>query len=65
MDAYVVGEFEPIKSFEGIVIAVVLREDDDDPKLVITKSRVKYTDEQIMALVEFQERFFKSRIVRS
>lgn len=62
-DAYVIGEFEGIKKFEGYVIAVILREDDVENKLVVCKDLQKYTKEQIEALVEFQERFFKSSVI--
>ena len=62
-DAYVVGEFEPIKKFEGYVIAVILREDDVEDKLVVCKDLRKYTKQQIEALVEFQERFFQSNVI--
>ncbi len=59
LDAYVLGIFEPLEHFEGRCIAVIHRLDDDDDKLVLAPDRVRYTDEQILALTEFQERFFK------
>jgi len=62
-DAYVIGEFEAINQFEGYVIAVILREDDVEDKLVVCKDLRKYTKEQIEALVEFQERFFQSSVI--
>ena len=64
IDAYVLGIFEPIEKFEGICIAIIHRIDDDDDKLVIAPKNVNYTDEQIDALTEFQERFFKHVILR-
>lgn len=63
LDAYVLGEFEPLDEFEGRVIAIIRRLNDDDDKLVVTKDK-NYTNEQIYALTEFQERFFKSIIIR-
>lgn len=62
LDAYVLGIFEPLRDFTGRCIAVVHRADDDDDKLVLIPEGVEYTDVQIMALVEFQERFFESTI---
>ena len=62
-DAYVIGEFEAIEKFEGYVIAVILREDDVEDKLVVCKELRKYTKQQIEALVEFQERFFQSSVI--
>ena len=64
IDAYVLGVFEPIEHFEGICIAIIHRTDDDDDKLVVVPEGKKYSDEQIIALTEFQEKFFKSEIIR-
>ena len=64
LDCYVLGVFEPIKDFNGECIAVIHRLDDDDDKLVIAPKGKNYSDEAIDALTEFQERFFKHRIVR-
>ena len=50
LDAYVLGEHKPLDTFEGRVIAVIHRLND--------------TDEQICALVEFQEQWFKIEILR-
>lgn len=64
LDAYVHGVFEPVKTFIGRCIAIVRRTNDDDDKLVVVPEGREYSDEQIRALVEFQERFFKSVIFR-
>jgi len=64
IDAYVVGEFKPIEEFKGTVIALIHRTNDNDDKLVVAHDGVNYTDEQIIALTEFQERFFESIIIR-
>lgn len=65
LDAYVLGVFEPLAEFEGRCIAVIHRLDDDDDKLVLAPSGKVYSDEQIRALIEFQERFFVSEIIRT
>jgi inorganic pyrophosphatase len=64
LDAYVLGVFDPIETFTGHCLAIMHRLDDDDDKLIIAPEGRQYNDEQIQALVEFQERFFKSIIVR-
>ena len=64
LDAYVLGEFEPVSFSEGKVIAVIHRTNDDDDKLVVSKNGKDYSDEAIKALTEFQERFFESIIIR-
>lgn len=63
LDAYVLGVFEPLKEFTGKCIAVICRVDDED-NLVLAPHNKEYTNDQIRALTEFQERFFKSVIVR-
>lgn len=62
VDAYVVGVFEPLETYEGYVIAYITRSDDVEFKLVVSERRGKYSKEQIEALVEFQERFYKSEV---
>lgn len=62
VDAYVLGVFEPLETYEGYVIACITRSDDVEFKLVVSERRGKYSKEQIEALVEFQERFYKSEI---
>ncbi len=64
LDAYVVGVFEPIAEFSGEVIAVIHRLNDDDDKLVVAPRNVKYSDDAIRALTEFQEKYFQSIILR-
>jgi inorganic pyrophosphatase len=64
LDAYILGVFEPIKNFEGICIAVLHRLNEDDDKLIVVPANTNYTDEQIDALTEYQERFFKHIIIR-
>ena len=64
LDAYVLGEHEPIESFNGEVIAIIHRTNDDDDKLVVMEKGRDYTDDQIRALTEFQERWFESIIIR-
>ena len=65
LDAYVLGVFEPIEEFEGKCIAIIHRLNDNDDKLIVVPENKNYSDEQIMSLTEFQERFFKSEIIRS
>ena len=64
LDAYVLGTFEPIEEYKGIVIAIIHRLNDDDDKLVVTPPNKSYTNDQILALTEFQERWFDVEIIR-
>ena len=63
LDAYIIGIDTPLTQFKGMVIAVILREDDCEAKLVISADHHHFTADEIMAFVHFQERYFKSRIV--
>lgn len=64
LDAYLVGEFEPVPTSNGKVIAVIHRTNDDDDKLVVSKDGKDYSDDAIRALTEFQEKYFESEILR-
>ena len=64
LDCYVLGIFEPVDSFRGKCIAFIHRTNDNDDKLIIVPEDKTYTDDQIRALTEFQERFFESEIIR-
>lgn len=64
LDAYLVGVFEPVEEFDGHVIAIIHRTNDDDDKLVVASKGIDYSDDAIRAMTEFQERFFKSIIIR-
>ena len=64
LDAYVLGVYEPIEEFEGKVIAIIHRTNDEDDKLVVAPKNINYSDDAIKALTEFQESFFNSIIIR-
>ena len=61
LDAYVLGEFKPLDEFEGKVIAIIHRTNDNDDKLVVAPDNVDYSDDVIRALTAFQERFFRQK----
>ena len=64
VDVYVLGVFEPLEEFTGRCIAVIHRLNDNDDKVIAVPDGVDYNDKQIMALTEFQERFFKSKVIK-
>lgn len=63
LDAYFLGVEGPLEKAEGVCIAVIERVEDDDDKLVVVPSGVKISNEEIEKLVEFQEKWFKHKIV--
>ena len=64
LDCYVLGVFEPLETFTGKCIAIIHRTNDNDDKLVIVPEGRNFSNDQIRALTEFQERFFESIIIR-
>ena len=64
LDAYLLGVFEPVQEFKGTCIAMINRLDDDDKKMIVAPAGIGYSDDAILALTEFQERFFKPEIIR-
>lgn len=61
-DAYLLGVDEPVKMHRGKIIALIEREDDIEDKLVISVGKT-YTIDEIKELVDFQEKFFKTKII--
>ena len=64
VDAYVLGIDKPVNEFIGICIAVIHRTDDEDDKLIIVPEGFSLTDDEIIELIDFQEKYFKSEIIR-
>ena len=64
LDCYVLGEYKPLKEFTGKCIAILRRVKENDDKLIIVADGKEYTDSEIRLLVDFQERFFESIIIR-
>jgi len=62
IDAYVLGPEKAISEFEGLVIAIVKRKDDNENKLVVANHR--YSKEEIKKLINFQEKYFKHQIIQ-
>ncbi|MCH5163117.1 MAG: inorganic pyrophosphatase [Clostridiales bacterium] len=63
-DAYVLGVDEPISEFDGVVIAVIHRLDDNEDKWVVAPSGYQATDEEIIEKTMFQEKYFKTELIR-
>ncbi len=63
INVYLLGVAEPVSEASGIAIGVVLRADDVEDKLIVVPAGVTITVAEMQDRVEFQERFFESRIV--
>ena len=64
-DAYVLGVDQPIKEFDGIVIAIIHRSDDNETKWIVTPENMNFSDEDIIQSTEFQEKYFNVTISRN
>ena len=62
-DVYILGAEKPLDAFDGYVIGAVVREDDCEDKLVAASSDCRYHQGQIAEAVEFQERYFKGKVI--
>ncbi len=65
LDCYILGVFEPLEIFQGKCIAIIHRTNDNDDKLIVVPEGRNYSNTEIRALTEFQERFFESEIIRN
>jgi inorganic pyrophosphatase len=64
LDAYLLGVKKPVEVYTGRCIAVVKRLDDVEDKLVVAPDGQNYTNDEILAMVEFQEKFFTVAVQR-
>jgi inorganic pyrophosphatase len=65
LDAYYLGTQESLEKVDGVVAAIIHRENDDDDKLIVISEGSEISDEEITRATNFQEKFFKSRIIRN
>lgn len=63
-DVYVLGVDETITNCVGKIYAVVERENDVEDKLIVVADNKEYTIEEIKEKIDFQEKYFKYRIVK-
>ncbi|MBR6336633.1 MAG: methyltransferase domain-containing protein, partial [Ruminococcus sp.] len=64
-DVYILGVNEPVQSFEGTVIAVYHRYNDIEDKWIVTPDDMtgSFSKEEILKLIDFQERFFDGVLI--
>ncbi len=61
-DAYIIGVDKPVKTFVGVVIAIIHRHDDVEEKWVVAPEGVKFSKEEIIEQTNFQEKYFNIEI---
>ncbi|MDR2933766.1 MAG: inorganic diphosphatase [Rickettsiales bacterium] len=65
LDAYIIGVNEPLNEFTGRCMAIIHRIDDNDDKLIIVPDGLDLDDETIESEIEFQEKWFKHKMIRT
>lgn len=65
IDAYVLRVNKKLKTFKGVVVAIIKRKDDIEDKLVVMPQNnfENVTEQEIRKFTYFQEKFFNSDIV--
>ena len=63
-DVYIFGTDKPLETFTGKVIAVYHRTNDTEDKWIVSVDGKDYTDEEILKLIEFQEKYFEGYLIR-
>ena len=61
-DVYILGPDEPVEEFTGKVIAVYHRLNDNEDKWIVAPDGTKFSEEEILKAIDFQERFFDGRL---
>ena len=62
LDVYLLGVDTPVKEYEARIIGIVHRENDIEDKLVAAPVGKSFTADEIRAAVDFQEKYYISRI---
>ena len=65
LDAYLLLVDTPVEEYEGEVVAIIHRTENDDDKLVVVPAGSTISDEDIEKALEFQEKYFAHQIIRS
>lgn len=63
-DIYLLNETKPVEKFTGKVIAVYHRFNDIEDKWIVTPDGQDVPDEEILKLINFQEKYFDGKLYR-
>ena len=63
-DVYLLGVDRPVKTYTGVIIAILKRADDVEDKLVMAPAGMAFSDHEILELTYFQEQYFQTTIQR-
>ena len=63
-DTYILGVDKALKVFEGRVVAIYYRINDDEDKWIVVIDDKEYTDDKIIDAIWFQEQYFRGMLIR-
>ena len=63
-DVYIFGTDKPVNKFEGVVIAVYHRFDDNEDKWIVSVDGKDRSDAEILKQIQFQEQYYKGELIR-
>ena len=63
-DVYILGVDNALEVFEGRVVAIYHRINDDEDKWIAVIDDKEYTDDEIMDAIWFQEQYFRGMLIR-
>ena len=61
--AYVIGVDVPLKTFKGKAIAIINRKNDIEDELIVCDENAHFSKEEILEMVDFQEKNFKTKLI--
>ncbi|MBQ8117630.1 MAG: inorganic pyrophosphatase [Lachnospiraceae bacterium] len=61
-DIYLLGVDEPVREYSGRVIAVYHRLNDNEDKWIVVPDVQNFTGEEILKMIDFQEKFFDGEL---
>lgn len=62
-DAYILGVDNPVKTFTGMIIAIIRRNDDIEEKWVVAPEESSFSKEYIIEKTFFQEQYYDSYVI--
>ena len=63
LDVFLLGVGEPVRTYRGRIVGIVLRADDVEDKLIMAPEGMTPTVAEMTEAVRFQERYYDSRVV--
>ncbi len=63
LDVFLLGVAEPVETYRGRIIGIVLRADDVEDKLIMAPEGMHFTVAEMTEAVAFQEMYYDSHVV--